>query len=56
MGLEEEIEVIENVDTPETICNKYDRKRKEKTESFYEGKTEKIMASYVILYRLFLGK
>lgn len=54
MGLEEDLESIEKGDSPEVVCQKYDSLRNKKMEVIYNGKQDKLLFTYLLLYNLII--
>lgn len=56
MGLEDDLEIISEKDTPEAVCQKYDAFRNKKMEMIYNGKRETILLPCIMLYVSITGK
>lgn len=56
MGLEDDFGIIDEKDTQEVVCQKYDALRNKKMEMIYEGKQEKMLLPYILLYTCMAGR
>ncbi len=56
MGLEDDLGIIDEKDTPEVVCQKYDAFRNKKMEMIYEGKQEETLLPYILLCTCMAGR